>query len=207
MLSVYVEQMGTLDTSSSPSNSMSLHVFGLAEEWPSDVSRVLDSREVRAFFAVETPLSVVFNAVGPSTVGSMVSDLRFVGMFENRASGWGKKRKSWGAKSRGAGINSLISRVCVVLLTRQVNTLEMPSMVAISDATPEQRLPSYEGSTQFRNWRYSVEQLAHIRATLNEAAVATIRNTFETDQVLTVNRTQFNAQPSHSQGPLRTWLS
>jgi cyclin H len=58
----------------------------------------------------------------------------------------------------------------------------------ICDATPEQRIPSYEGSTQFRNWRYSVEQLALTRATLNEAAVATIRNTFESDEVLTVDR-------------------
>ncbi|KAF8973886.1 cyclin-like protein [Flammula alnicola] len=40
----------------------------------------------------------------------------------------------------------------------------------------------YEASTQCRNWRFSVEQLAHIRATLNEAAVAVIRTKFETDE-------------------------
>ncbi|TFK41017.1 cyclin-like protein [Crucibulum laeve] len=42
--------------------------------------------------------------------------------------------------------------------------------------------PLYEASTQFINWRYSVEQLARIRASLNEAAVSAIRHTFESDE-------------------------
>lgn len=54
---------------------------------------------------------------------------------------------------------------------------------ANNDAPPVSKVPLYEGSTQYRNWRYSTEQLAHIRAGLNEAAVAAIRKTFETDQV------------------------
>lgn len=60
------------------------------------------------------------------------------------------------------------------------------SPVAAGDTAPlvEGRLSLYEASTQFRNWRYSGEQLAHIRGTLNEAAVAVIRNTFEADEVL-----------------------
>ena len=45
----------------------------------------------------------------------------------------------------------------------------------------ETRQPIYEGSTQFRHWRYSKEQLASTRASLNEAAVAAIRNAFEAD--------------------------
>lgn len=82
----------------------------------------------------------------------------------------------------------------------------MPSVDSVSDVVPEQRISSYEGSTQFKNWRYSIIQLADIRATLNEAAVATIRNTFESDEVLTLDHIQFNAQLSRSQDPRRTWL-
>lgn len=39
----------------------------------------------------------------------------------------------------------------------------------------------YEGSTQYRHWRFSSEQLAQTRAALNGAAVSVIRNTFEAD--------------------------
>ncbi|KAG0709012.1 cyclin-like protein [Suillus ampliporus] len=42
--------------------------------------------------------------------------------------------------------------------------------------------PLYEGSTQYNSWRYSPEQLEHIRTSLNAAAVAVIRNTFEADE-------------------------
>ena len=52
------------------------------------------------------------------------------------------------------------------------------------DTSPVSKVPLYEVSTQYKNWRYSTEQLAHIRAGLNEAAVAVIRKNFETDQVL-----------------------
>lgn len=53
----------------------------------------------------------------------------------------------------------------------------------VNDISPVSKIPLYEGSTQYRNWRYSAAQLTHIRAGLNEAAVAVIRKTFETDQV------------------------
>lgn len=43
--------------------------------------------------------------------------------------------------------------------------------------------PIYEASTQFRNWRYSTEQLSTIRTSLNHAAVAAIRNAFEAQEV------------------------
>jgi hypothetical protein len=43
--------------------------------------------------------------------------------------------------------------------------------------------PLYEGSTQYKNWRFSPEKLAYIRAALNAAAVSVIRNTFEADEV------------------------
>ena len=43
--------------------------------------------------------------------------------------------------------------------------------------------PIYEGSTQFRNWRFSPERLAHTRARLNAGAVDAIRVAFETDEV------------------------
>ncbi|KAJ7169683.1 cyclin-like protein [Mycena filopes] len=44
------------------------------------------------------------------------------------------------------------------------------------------KLPLYEASTQFTNWRYSPQSLAKLRASLNAAAVAVIRNTFDADQ-------------------------
>jgi cyclin H len=53
-------------------------------------------------------------------------------------------------------------------------------------ATPTETVrkePLYEASTQFRNWRFSPEGLALIRAKLNDVAVAAIRHTFEVDQV------------------------
>ncbi|KIJ68295.1 hypothetical protein HYDPIDRAFT_165187 [Hydnomerulius pinastri MD-312] len=42
--------------------------------------------------------------------------------------------------------------------------------------------PLYESSTQFKSWRYSPEQLVVVRESLNSAAVAAIRNTFEADE-------------------------
>ncbi|KAJ3554699.1 hypothetical protein NM688_g2974 [Phlebia brevispora] len=39
----------------------------------------------------------------------------------------------------------------------------------------------YEGSTQFRHWRFSPEQLRTARTSLNTAAVEAIRNAFEAD--------------------------
>ncbi|KAJ6509332.1 cyclin-like protein [Mycena vitilis] len=44
------------------------------------------------------------------------------------------------------------------------------------------KTPLYEASTQFKNWRYSSQSLAKVRASLNAAAVAVIRNTFEADE-------------------------
>lgn len=52
------------------------------------------------------------------------------------------------------------------------------------ESTPQtSRIPLYEGSTQFRHWRFSPEQLAETRSSLNAAAVAVIRDAFESDQV------------------------
>ncbi|KAF8213273.1 cyclin-like protein [Mycena galopus ATCC 62051] len=44
------------------------------------------------------------------------------------------------------------------------------------------KTPLYEASTQFKNWRYSSQSLAKVRSSLNAAAVAVIRNTFEVDE-------------------------
>jgi hypothetical protein len=41
--------------------------------------------------------------------------------------------------------------------------------------------PLYESSTQFQHWRFSPEQLAETRRTLNAAAVRAIARTFEVD--------------------------
>lgn len=45
------------------------------------------------------------------------------------------------------------------------------------------RKPLFEGSTQFKNWRFSPERLHATRSALNASAVAAIRNTFEADLV------------------------
>ncbi len=45
------------------------------------------------------------------------------------------------------------------------------------------RTSLYEGSTQYRHWRFSPEQLADTRASLNTAAVAAVRDAFEADSV------------------------
>jgi cyclin H len=45
------------------------------------------------------------------------------------------------------------------------------------------RKPLYEGGTQYRHWRFSPEQLADTRTSLNAAAVAVIRDAFESDLV------------------------
>ncbi|KAJ8494883.1 hypothetical protein ONZ51_g2003 [Trametes cubensis] len=47
-----------------------------------------------------------------------------------------------------------------------------------SSSTPQSL---YEGSTQFRHWRFSPEQLAQMRSTLNQGAVSAIRDAFEAD--------------------------
>ena len=52
------------------------------------------------------------------------------------------------------------------------------------DATsPQANVSLFEASTQYKNWRYSVAQLARIRKDLNDAAVAIIRTKFDTDEV------------------------
>lgn len=54
---------------------------------------------------------------------------------------------------------------------------------SLDDAAPQDsaKKPFYEGSTQFKNWRLSAQQLQETRALLNDAAIASIRNAFETD--------------------------
>ncbi|KAF9015305.1 cyclin-like protein [Cyathus striatus] len=65
----------------------------------------------------------------------------------------------------------------------------------ITDATSSEdssrKIPLYEASTQFKHWRYSLQQLAHIRTSLNKAAVAVIRNKFEIDELGSSTHVQF----------------
>ncbi|KZT06844.1 cyclin-like protein [Laetiporus sulphureus 93-53] len=53
------------------------------------------------------------------------------------------------------------------------------------------RLSLYEGSTQYRYWRYSPEQLANARATMNAAAVSAIRNAFEANSARSSSEVSF----------------
>ena len=43
------------------------------------------------------------------------------------------------------------------------------------------KIPLYEGSTQFRHWRFSPEELTRTRTNLNAAAVTVIRDAIEAD--------------------------
>ncbi|KAI0079575.1 cyclin-like protein [Panus rudis PR-1116 ss-1] len=58
---------------------------------------------------------------------------------------------------------------------------EVVQPVASTSTPPGPRIPLYEGSTQFRHWRFSPEQLSETRAKLNAAAVKGIRDAFEAD--------------------------
>ncbi|KAG5644755.1 hypothetical protein DXG03_007884 [Asterophora parasitica] len=60
------------------------------------------------------------------------------------------------------------------------STTTTANRLPAADPTPKR--PLYEASTQFRNWRFSPEQLSNLRLTLNEAAVAVIRNTLENEK-------------------------
>ncbi|EAU92858.1 cyclin-dependent protein kinase regulator [Coprinopsis cinerea okayama7 len=56
-----------------------------------------------------------------------------------------------------------------------------------TDAQPQQtasssKTPLYEASTQYRNWRFSRESLAQMRASMNEAAVKAIRSKIEANE-------------------------
>lgn len=66
-------------------------------------------------------------------------------------------------------------------------TILMRHNMSSSPITTSEKKPLYEASTQFKNWRFSAEQLTHIRNSLNQAAVAVIRNTFEADEVASPN--------------------
>jgi hypothetical protein len=48
------------------------------------------------------------------------------------------------------------------------------------------RRPLYEGSTQFKHWRFSQEQLTQIRTSLNAAAVTAIQKALEIESVRAV---------------------
>lgn len=125
-------------------------------------------------------------------MGSIVSDLRLVGIVNsNGASVWvqEKKLKSLLAIHICSYLTRYFGLYCVIdaviVNPSDFSFASMPSL-ATSDAAPQSELkvPLYEASTQFKNWRFSVEQLAYTRETLNEAATAAIRNTFENDEVL-----------------------
>ncbi|KAI0002037.1 cyclin-like protein [Russula vinacea] len=59
------------------------------------------------------------------------------------------------------------------------------------DVSSTAKSPLFQSSTQYRNWRFSVEQLKATRAALNQAAVAAIRNTFESDSPGSSSDVQF----------------
>lgn len=82
-----------------------------------------------------------------------------------------------------------------------LNTVDMTADVAMSDepASPStSRISLYEGSTQYRHWRFSPEQLSDTRTTLNAGAVAAIRDAFEADSAgrLFTTPCSTQAQPS-----------
>jgi cyclin H len=63
---------------------------------------------------------------------------------------------------------------------------DMASAQPLADA----KKPLYEAGTQFSHWRFSPQQLARTRQSLNEAAVAVIRRAFENDVASLFGRRQ-----------------
>ncbi|KAI0068422.1 cyclin-like protein [Artomyces pyxidatus] len=59
--------------------------------------------------------------------------------------------------------------------------MALPAPPDVPSIPPPTRTPLFEGSTQFRNWRFSQQQLHATRVSLNRSAVTAIRNTFEAD--------------------------
>ncbi|KAI0274627.1 cyclin-like protein [Gloeopeniophorella convolvens] len=57
----------------------------------------------------------------------------------------------------------------------------MQSSPTTPNAASPQKIPLFQNSTQYKNWRFSREQLRATRTALNEGAIAAIRNTFEAD--------------------------
>ncbi|KAF7436962.1 hypothetical protein PC9H_003796 [Pleurotus ostreatus] len=57
-----------------------------------------------------------------------------------------------------------------------------PATLAEQEPTQPTKIPLYEASTQFKHWRFSVDELVRTRASMNEAAVDAIRATFEADE-------------------------
>jgi hypothetical protein len=58
-----------------------------------------------------------------------------------------------------------------------------PAIEADSEAASPSKVPIYETSTQYRNWRFSMESLAQLRGSMNEVAVEAIRKKIEADEV------------------------
>ena len=57
-----------------------------------------------------------------------------------------------------------------------------PAVVTAGD-NQHPKKPLFEGSTQYRHWRFSESQLKEIRSSLNSAAVSVIKHAFEVDLV------------------------
>lgn len=51
------------------------------------------------------------------------------------------------------------------------------------NAAEGERRPLYEASTQYKHWRFSGEQLAKLRRELNEAAVTSLKQLLEEEEV------------------------
>ncbi|KAG8816668.1 hypothetical protein FRC17_000227, partial [Serendipita sp. 399] len=63
---------------------------------------------------------------------------------------------------------------------------------------PSERKSLWEGSSQFRHWRFSKRTLVEQRTQMNESAVNAIKITFETDEPGSSEGIQFlNAQEEH----------
>ncbi|KAK7694532.1 hypothetical protein QCA50_001718 [Cerrena zonata] len=79
------------------------------------------------------------------------------------------------------GDNKRLATLSLFLIVHQaLNPMAAEQTPSVA-STASARSPLYEASTQYRHWRFSPEQLAHTRTTLNEAAVKVIRDAFEAD--------------------------
>lgn len=85
----------------------------------------------------------------------------------------------------------VIARSKLVLYTDQArvemllssSTPQSSDAVKGTGATSTEHKSVWEGSSQYRHWRYSRERLLEQRTRINEAAVSAIKNAFETEEV------------------------
>ena len=90
---------------------------------------------------------------------------------------------SWLSTLSCEDVTSTVSAVHIRTSTAALFPSSAMQSPTSHDVSSPEKTPLFQSSTQYKNWRFSAEQLRVTRTALNEAAIAAIRNTFESDSV------------------------